>query len=66
MRNMRIKNDAGVFGARYGIYNGVKRLFTHRSKKTGKFWGENIPVKKMGFVELGKWVPGDKIKWLND
>lgn len=67
---MRIKNEAGVFGARRGIYNGSARIFTHRSKKTGKYWGEDIPVKTTTpfgtKIEYGDWVPGDKIKWLNN
>ena len=60
----QVQNDAGVKNARMGHYDGGTYLFTHRNPSNGKIWGEDIPVKE-GSSELGKWVPSDRVEFLN-
>lgn len=55
----RLQNDAGVFGAKFGHYNGRMYTFTHRNPATGELWGEDITA---GKKTLGKWVPAEKVK----
>ena len=57
-----ISNESGTMKARFGVYKGMKCLFTHRNPKSGEVYGEDIPVdRKYGIC--GKWVPYDSVQW---
>lgn len=62
---VHVPNDAGVFNARRGIWKGVNSVFTHRNPKTGKLWGEDIPVFSRIYAERGMWVPADEVKFVD-
>lgn len=57
----KVENEAGVYFARKGHYNGGNYTFTHRDPKTGDLWGEDIPVGKNP-IEYGAWVPGESVR----
>lgn len=56
----KLKNDAGVFNARHGIYkgDGKKYTFTHRNPSSGYLYGEDIPIANNSY---GKWVSPDDV-----
>lgn len=56
-----IKNESGVFNARYGMWKGKKYLFTHRNPGNAMLYGEDIPVKENSNTVYGKWVPSDEV-----
>lgn len=57
-----ISNESGIMNARFGVYKGMKCLFTHRNPKNGEVYGEGIPADKKYGV-YGKWVPYDSVQW---
>ena len=57
----KVENEAGVYFARKGHYNGGNYTVTHRDPKTGDLWGEDIPVGKNP-IEYGAWVPGESVR----
>lgn len=56
----RVKNNAGVYNARFGFVGGRKYLFTHRDPKSGEVWAEEC-VDNSKF--LGCWMPYEKVTW---
>lgn len=60
---VHVPNDAGVFGARRGIWRGKESVFTHRNPKNGKIWGENLPD-HWGSLILGTWVDPKEVKFI--
>lgn len=62
---VHVPNEAGVLGARRGVWNGCMSVFTHRNPKNGKIWGENIPVPHYrARTEYGKWVSYEEVKFV--
>lgn len=57
-----ISNESGVMKARFGVYKGVKCLFTHRNPKNGEVYAEDFPVNQKHGV-YGTWVPNDSVQW---
>ena len=61
---IKVENDAGVFYAREGYYNGQKVIVTHRDQANGMVWLENYAERHKGSpVEYGKWVNGDSVTY---
>lgn len=58
------KNDAGVFNARIGVWNGKKSVFTHRNPKNGKVYGEDLPEPGNSY-QLGRWVPAEEVVFID-
>ena len=56
-----IKNESGIINARYGYWNGLKCLFTHRDPKNAMLYGEDILTKENGKIMYGKWIPSDEV-----
>lgn len=63
MMEVHVSNEAGVFNARKGVWNGVKSVFTHKNPKNGKMWGEDLPIPFC--KELGKWVNEDEVRFVD-
>lgn len=60
MAEVHVPNEAGVFGARYGVWKGYLSVFTHINPKNGKLWGEDILVGG----RFGAWVPKEEVKFI--
>ena len=60
---MGVRNDAGVYNARKGHYDGGEYIFTHRNPSNGHLWGEDIPNSSddSNNKSLGKWVPAEEV-----
>lgn len=57
---MRVENDARVFFARKGYYNGKEVTVTHRHG--AEVWLEDYPVGKNP-ITYGCWVSSDSVKY---
>lgn len=62
------KSSSGIYNTRIGIYNGTKSLFTNYNPANGDVFGEDLPEGKddSGFTMYGRWVPKDKVEWLDE
>lgn len=61
----RVANDSGMKNAKVGMYNGKPYTFTHRNPKTGELYGEDIPVSSKEYGVYGKWVPAEKVTFVD-
>ena len=57
---MKVENDARVFFAKKGYYNGKEVTVTHRDG--AMVWLEDYPVGKDP-IEYGVWVPNDSVSY---
>lgn len=60
---MKVENDARVFFAKKGYYNGKEVTVTHRSG--AEVWLEDYPVGKDP-IEYGVWVPNDSVSYKDE
>lgn len=57
---VHVANESGVFGARIGVWNGQRSVFTHKNLKNGKIWGEDLRIGN----NVGMWVNADEVKFI--
>lgn len=60
MAYTKVENEAGVYFARKGYYNGKEVTVTHRDGPM--VWLEDYPVGKAP-VEYGCWVPNESVNY---
>ena len=62
---MKVPNDAGVFNARNGFYQGKSVTVTHRDPATDQVYLEDYPVQEGKSIVYGCWVNKSSIKFVD-
>lgn len=61
--DVHVPNESGVFGARIGVWKGLRSVFTHKNPKNGKIWGEDLHIESMG-RDVGMWVNPEEVTFI--